>query len=160
MIKNDQVIKIYFSYAFKPTQNAYTLDEFQKNLKEIVNSAKTDLGERVQKIRFELDFQLSEYGGILSSELISKIQASHICIIDISDNNSNVLYELGYIHALNKRSIIIKSTKEKEKYPLPSDISGRFYLPYDSIENIGNDLVNSLKKKIEEILDSSELSLD
>lgn len=160
MIKNDKVIKIFFSYAFKPTQEAYTVDEFQRELKEIVESAKKLLGDKIKKIQFDLDFQLSEYGGMLSSELLSKIRGSNICMIDISDNNPNVLYELGHIHALNKRSIIIKSSKQEEKFPLPSDISGRFYLKYDSLTNIKDELVNALKKKIEEILDSSELSLD
>lgn len=160
MNNNEKIIRLFFSYAFKPTQNAYTSDEFQKTLTDVVNLVKTNLGERVNKIKFDLDFQLSEYGSMLNPELLSKIRASNICIIDISDNNQNVLYELGYIHALNKKNIVMKSSKEEKRYPVPSDLSGIFYLKYDSLNNAKSELVNSLQKKIEEILDNSELDLD
>src|SRR5581483_10773131 len=84
------------------------------------------------------------YGGILRSELLSKISNADIFIADISDNNPNVFYELGYIDALKKPTIIIKSRKEEEQYQIPSDISDRFYL----------------KKRIEEVLEVPHLSLD
>lgn len=160
MIRNNKVIKIFFSYAFKPAQNAYSLSEFQTVFKEAIDNMRIQLGDKAKKVDFYLDFQLSEYGGMLNSELLTKMRSANICVIDVSDNNPNVLYELGHIHALNKKSIIIKSKKDEEKYPIPTDLSGIFYLKYDSLNTVKDELVNSLKKKIESILDSSELNLD
>jgi hypothetical protein len=54
----------------------------------------------------------------------------------------------------------MKSNKEKNFYPAPSDISERFYLQYDSMNDIKNNLVPALTKKIEDLLESSQLDIE
>ncbi|HZS74067.1 MAG TPA: hypothetical protein VFA69_06140 [Candidatus Nitrosotalea sp.] len=160
MTKTNKVIRIFLSYAFTPKQGAYTKDEIQRVLEEGIDSVKQKLGERIRNFRIEADYELTEYGGILRSELLSKISNADIFIADISDNNPNVFYELGYIDALKKPTIIIKSRKEEEQYQIPSDISDRFYLKYDKITDVKDRLADSLKKRIEEVLEVPHLSLD
>jgi hypothetical protein len=160
MTRTDKVIRIFLSYAFTPKQEAYTKDEIQKVLEEAIESAKQKLGGGIKDYRIEADYELTEYGGILKAELLSKIASSHILIADISDNNPNVFYELGFIDALKKPTIIIKSRKEEDQYQVPSDISDRFYLKYDKINEIKDRLADSLKKRIEEVIKIPHLGLD
>jgi len=153
--KIEKVIHIFLSYAFKPKQGAYTQSEIQKVLEKASKSAKETIGERAKNTQIKLDYELTEYGEVLRTELLSKIAAADIFIVDISDNNPNVFYELGYIDAMRKdKAIIIKSSKEADLYKVPSDISDKFYLRYDSIEEIVGKLTHALKKRIEEILDA------
>lgn len=155
MTEIEKNIRIFLSYAFKPKQSAYTQSEIQQVLEKSVKVAKESFGERVKNIQIKLDYELTEYGEVLRTELLSKIAAADIFIVDISDNNPNVFYELGYIDAMRKdKAIIIKSSKESDLYKVPSDISDKFYLRYDHIEDIVDKLANALKKRIEEILDA------
>lgn len=160
MTRTNKVIRIFLSYALTPKQDAYTKDEIQRVLEDAISLVKQKLGERIKGFRIEADYELTEYGGILRAELLSKISNADIFIADISDNNPNVFYELGYVDALKKPTIIIKSRKDEERYQIPSDISDRFYLKYDQISDIKDRLVDSLKKRIEEVLDDPRLSFD
>lgn len=159
MTENKKVIRIFLSYAFTPKQKAYSQKEIQKVVRESITIAKRKLGKMARNITIEPDFELTEYGGILKAELLSKISAADISIVDISDNNPNVFYELGFIDANKKPAIIMKSTKASDRYRVPSDISDRFYMQYDSISDVRDKLAESLKKRIEELLNISQLSL-
>lgn len=65
--------------------------------------------------------------GALIKPIIDKLLNAWIVIADITDNNPNVLYELGVRHALSKRTIV--TVQEKSRY-IPSDLSGYWYVRY------------------------------
>lgn len=155
-----KTIRIFLSYAFTPKQNAYSKKEIQQVLEDSIKIVRRKLGKEKGKVGIKADYELSEYGGVLRSELLSKIGAADIFIVDISDNNPNVFYELGYIDALKKPAIILKSRKEEDHYQVPSDISDRFFLKYDSINNITTKLAESLRNRIEELLSIPQIDLD
>jgi hypothetical protein len=79
--------------------------------------------------------------GLIIKEITQSIQEASIIIADITPNNPNVYYELGYAHGLNKPTILL-SDKTQEK--LPFDVSGFRTLFYEN--SIGG------KRKVEDLL--------
>lgn len=78
-----------------------------------------------------------------------------IFIIDLRDNNKNVLLELWYILALNKKTIVILPEWEK----VPSDLNWIIYIrewkvdaswSTDDFQKVKNTFENELKNAIEE----------
>lgn len=51
---------------------------------------------------------------------------------ELPDINPNVAYELGFMHLLQRRCLLLKDKKLKS---LNSDILHKLYIPYDSVEN-------------------------
>lgn len=119
----ERVVRIFLSYAFKPRQKAYKAPEIRAMLERAVETAEERLGSAGRRVRLVPDYGM-EPGHDLRDEVHKKIRASDVTVVDVSDNNPNVLYELGYMVALGKHPpILLKSNREKENYPLPSDIS-------------------------------------
>ncbi len=60
------------------------------------------------------------YGpGLIIADITKEISESRIVIAEVSPTNSNVYYEVGYAHALNKPTILIAEKGVK----LPFDVS-------------------------------------
>jgi hypothetical protein len=57
----------------------------------------------------------------------SGIREAAVCLADITTDNPNVWYELGYAFAVGK-SVVMVCSKEREKYPF--DIQHRTIIPY------------------------------
>ena len=75
-------------------------------------------------------------------DIINKIQQAKIVFVDTTDNNANVLYELGWARALGKKVVIVK---RKGSAPTKSDIQNDTWHEYnDSCRTI------SLSKIVEE----------
>lgn len=83
------------------------------------------------------------------ADVIKSIINSSLIIADITPDNPNVYYEVGYAHAINKPTILLCDRKKREK--LPFDISGFRTLFYeDSIS--GKSIVEkNLRKFLENI---------
>lgn len=75
-------------------------------------------------------------------DIVSSIKNASVIIADITPDNPNVFYELGYAHAINKPTILLCEKSSRTK--LPFDISGFRTIFYDN--TIGG------KKKVEEKL--------
>ena len=72
--------------------------------------------------KFKLDVIRADetYGpGIILTDITQKINESRLIIAEISNQNPNVFYEVGYAHALNKPTILIAENNTK----LPFDVS-------------------------------------
>lgn len=67
--------------------------------------------------------------GLIIEDITRAIQESSLVIADITPNNPNVYYEVGYDHGINKATILL-SDKNREK--LPFDISGFRLLFYEN----------------------------
>lgn len=61
-------------------------------------------------------------------DIINKIKQAQIVFADITDNNANVLYEMGWARALDKKVVIVK---RKNSNPVKSDIQNDTYHEYD-----------------------------
>ena len=68
------------------------------------------------------------FNGDAVHELHRLIRESNALIADLSDGNPNVLYEVGYAHALEIPSVHISSTPLSK---LPFDVQGWNTLPYE-----------------------------
>lgn len=67
---------------------------------------------------------------LILNDIIISIQNAELIIVDITPNNPNVFYELGYAHALNKPTILLCEKNIRKK--LPFDISGFRVIFYDN----------------------------
>ena len=61
-------------------------------------------------------------------DIINKIKEAKIVFADITDNNPNVLYEMGWARALDRKVIIVK---RKNSQPTKSDIQNDTWHEYD-----------------------------
>jgi len=67
--------------------------------------------------------------GLIIGDIVRSIQESSVIIADVTPDNPNVFYEVGYAHGMGKPTILL-SDKKREK--LPFDISGLRTLFYDN----------------------------
>lgn len=92
------------------------------------------------------------YGpGMIIRDVIDRIAASQLVIADISPDNPNVYFEVGYALALNK-PIILLAQRRPPSTPLPFDLSAFRVLFYD--DSIGGKpkLEEGLRSHLREIL--------
>jgi predicted nucleotide-binding protein len=61
--------------------------------------------------------------------MIEAIAAADLVVADLSRQNPNVYYELGFAHGLRKPTIIVTSNEAAAN--VPSDLEGFLYLAYD-----------------------------
>jgi nucleoside 2-deoxyribosyltransferase len=86
--------------------------------------------------------------GMVISDITRRLQEADVVIADISVENANVYYELGYAHALGKPAILLA---EKGK-ALPFDISGFRTLFYENSIAGKSQIEAGLKKHLEAIV--------
>jgi hypothetical protein len=89
--------------------------------------------------------------GLIVADVANQIADSDLIIAEITPNNPNVYYEVGYAHALNKPTILIaeKSTK------LPFDVSPFRTLFYENTINGKARIEEGLRKHVGSILSSA-----
>ena len=67
--------------------------------------------------------------GLIINDVSSAIKESALIIADITPKNLNVYYEVGYAHAINKPTILLK---ENGGEALPFDLSAFRHIAYDN----------------------------
>ncbi len=74
--------------------------------------------------------------GEILEDIIHCIEEAAIIVVDITGTNPNVMYELGYAHALNKPTILVCNTGANNTWDkdLPFDIRGMRVLPINPWE--------------------------
>jgi nucleoside 2-deoxyribosyltransferase len=86
----------------------------------------------------------------IAERIRKKIRGARICLADITEDNPNVWYEVGFAHAQGKQIVLIAETKDK----IPFDMSGEKVIFYDTSspsdfedlkENISNAMQSRLK---------------
>ncbi|MBT97772.1 MAG: hypothetical protein CL902_03985 [Dehalococcoidia bacterium] len=110
--------------------------------------------EVIQKIGEDSGFTVNRadetYGpGVVIADIAQSIVEAKAIIADITPNNPNVYWEVGYAHALRKPTILIA---ERET-PLPFDVSPFRTLFYDNTIFGKSKLEEGLKNHIKEILE-------
>ena len=68
-------------------------------------------------------------GAELTSTILDAIRDADLIIADVSRQNPNVLYEIGFAHALRKPTILLVSIESGSG--LPSDLAGLQSITYD-----------------------------
>ena len=67
--------------------------------------------------------------GLIIEDIIRSIRESSIVIADITPDNPNVFYELGYAHGIGKPTILLS---DKKRDHLPFDLAGYRTIFYDN----------------------------
>lgn len=98
-------------------------EEFNALYKDVIRPVCKAHGYKV--IRGD-DFYSS---GVIMDDITKSIRAASLIIVDVTPDNANVFYEVGFAHAINKPTILL-SDKKRER--LPFDISGFRTLFYDN----------------------------
>lgn len=93
---------------------------------------------------------LNRFQKSIVRSIYAEIESADVIVCDISDNNGNVMYELGIAHAMGKRTIVIC----RNDVPIPFDVASLRVLIYDR-----NSLSKSFRKPfqmlLKEVLNSS-----
>jgi nucleoside 2-deoxyribosyltransferase len=66
----------------------------------------------------------------LTSLILDRIRQADLIIAEVSRQNPNVMYELGFAHALRKPAILLLNINSGDSR-LPADLAGFEYFPYD-----------------------------
>jgi len=135
-----------YCYVIQPFDNG---GKFDKRYSDIYEPAIEAAG----LIAYRIDNDSSEN---TVDYIEDKIQSSQICLADISTDNPNVWYELGYAYASGK-DVVMVCDDSRSKYPF--DIRHRSIIPYKSDAPSGfEDLSKKITEKIKSYLSAKKAS--
>ena len=127
--QNIQLNRMPIFLGYQLHSEFHEKEEINIFLKKITN---------ILKRQYNLDIQITigEFvpGKILYSEVLNSIKGCEIALFDISENNPNVLIEVGIALGFNKKVILLKNKISKLK--TPADINAYIYFPYDKINSL------------------------
>jgi hypothetical protein len=130
-----------FAFVLMPFAKKH--DEKYAAIKDAIKKAKMR-SDRVDKQSFHRQ-------GI-TERIIQQIQDADLLIADMSTNNPNVLYEVGYAHAKNKLCVLLT----KNPKAIPFDLKNKRHIVFSS----PHDLRKNLSKELEALKAEAELSFD
>lgn len=134
-VKASSIIKIFDKLMSQEIKVFVAMPYFEGN-PQIVDEYNKIYSDTITKIANNWNINISLYP-IMSNkgatsdqiqDIINKIKEAKIIIADITDNNANVLYEMGWARALDKKVIIVKKTNSS---PTKSDIQNDTWHEYD-----------------------------
>jgi nucleoside 2-deoxyribosyltransferase len=134
-VKATSLIKIFDKISSREIKVFVAMPFFEGN-SEIIEDYNHIYNSEIEKIAKEFSVNVSLYPIMQNrgatedqiQDIINKIKQCEICFADITENNANVLYEMGWARALNKQVIIVlKKDSSKPK----SDYANDTYHVYD-----------------------------
>ena len=118
-------------------------DEFNSLYKEVIKTTCEKYG--YEAIRADDIFT----NGQIIDDITRSIEEASIIIADITPNNPNVFYEVGYAHATRKPTILLC---ERGRGNLPFDVSGFRTLFYENTIGGKSQIEERLSKHLENII--------
>jgi hypothetical protein len=139
LLASTEPIEVRNFYVEEETPKAFVVMQFTESFntlfEEVIKPVCRQFGYNA--IRGDDSFT----SGSIINEITQSIQDASVVIADITPDNPNVYYEVGYAHALNKPTILLS---DKARDILPFDVSGFRTLFYE--DSIGG------KRKVQESL--------
>lgn len=125
-VKANSLIKIFDKICSRELKVFVAMPYFENN-PEIIEDYNKIYSNEINKIVEKYSLNISLYPIMQNKgatqdqiqDIINKIKQCDICFADITENNANVLYEMGWARALNKQVIIVLkkgTTKPKSDY--------------------------------------------
>lgn len=143
-------IKNYQVHSEKP--KAFVVMQFSSPFNELYEDVIKPICDEVGLNVLRAD---ETYGpGLIIADITKEISESRIVIAEISPVNSNVFYEVGYAHALNKPTILIAEKTVK----LPFDVSPFRTLFYENSIAGKKQVEEGFRKHIKAVLSDREIS--
>jgi hypothetical protein len=124
-MKTGRPIRLRAFIGFQIQSEYHTVAQME----HLVGALATRLLER-HNVQLVHRFGIFPAGGILWDEVTDAIRHSDISIFDISENNPNVLIELGLAVGFGRQVFLLKSTRS-DHVKRPSDLAW-IYVPYES----------------------------
>lgn len=87
--------------------------------------------------------------GLIIHDIIKSIRESTLIIADVTPDNPNVFYEVGFAHGIDKPTILLS---DKKRDRLPFDVAGIRTIFYSNSIGGKKDVESSLEKHLREIL--------
>jgi hypothetical protein len=115
-------------------------------LRRLKSAVQPWLGRMGYQVRHPWD--LRERDRIMNA-VIKAIDRADLVIVDITDHNPNVFYELAVCHALGIPTILIREKPKADSVPVPFDIRDFYY--YDIEVNKPRAIRDLLEEKIAEV---------
>jgi hypothetical protein len=119
-------------------------EPFDTLYKQVINPVATDLGFEVVRVDEVVG------PGIIIEDIQRQIESSHAVIAEISSQNPNVFYELGYAHALRKPAILL--VRRSDGPAMPFDIRSYRAIFYDDSIGGKNAVERNLQQHLTAIL--------
>jgi len=139
LLAGPEPIEVKNLFIEEETPRAFVVMQFTESFntlyEEVIKPVCSEFG--YQAVRGDDSFK----SGSIINEIAQSIQDASVVIADITPNNPNVYYEVGYAHALNKPTILLS---DKMQDRLLFDVSGFRTLFYE--DSIGG------KRKVHEAL--------
>jgi len=89
----------------------------------------------------------------ITPEMIRRLEENELCIADITGNNPNVFWELGYRQAIGRAYIVIRRADETETtFKLPFDIQDLRVIQYNSIDPADPNLARKMREPTVKLL--------
>ena len=126
--KSDQdAVRVVLGSPFQ--SNHFDINQLRTNVRDMFQKAVEEYNRQPNTIQVSLDFQIlgAGYGEHLFNEIARDIISADIAVFDTSDQNPNVMIEMGVALTWDVRVLPIKS--EGCQKP-PSDISGQTWADY------------------------------
>lgn len=124
-MKNNCIkLKVFVGYQIE--SKYHSPNHFESMGKHLNNLLK----KRNRMVSLDIEYGIFPPGARLWEQVAEKIEAAHITIFDISENNPNVLLEAGISLGTGKHVIFLKCDQSESKYP--TDIHNFVFLPYHS----------------------------
>ena len=144
----------------KPKEKCFIVMPFNEKRDYMYNNAiKKALNENGVYVFDDRVYRLDESFrfGSIPKELQEKLYSADLIIADISEENLNVFYEIGYAYALNKLVLLLRDSKTNVKVPF--DIRSDRYIEYDipifnqkeldnAMEKLKDNIINFMKDNI------------
>jgi hypothetical protein len=96
--------------------------------------------------------------GIIINEVWAAINACRVVVVETTEVNANVYYELGIAHTLGKPAVLL--TQEKDVQKLPFDIRHLRFIVYENTIPGGEKLATDLKKALVWIMNDLQKPAD
>lgn len=135
------------------TYHLFVVTPYNEESKKVWSDALVPAVNRINELKdytiepTRADFELK--GLQFKHHLDDHLHDADMCLCDITDTNPNVMYEIGYAHAINKETIIITGDDES----IPIDVSDQYVYTYENT-NLGK-----LSLYLETAIDKAVLSV-
>ncbi|MFR3043071.1 MAG: nucleoside 2-deoxyribosyltransferase [Thomasclavelia spiroformis] len=124
-MKEKIIINIFAAFQFK---SDYTT---RIELEGAIDEAILRIEEQCENIKINYSTLKLKSNEFINTQIMDKINQSDICIVNLTENNNNVLFELGYACGKEKKCILLHH-ENAEINKIPSDLSGLYVLKYSN----------------------------
>lgn len=124
----------------------FVLMPFSEQFNDVYNIGIKDTVESIGHIAERVDDQIFRKETILE-RIKNQINVADFIIADMSGNNANVYYEVGFAHALQKECILIANDVSEIKF----DLKHHRHIEYKSISNLKSKLLPELNQLIDDL---------